>query len=102
MVVVSVYQSFPSGAWQVSDIVGGYLTTKTYYGYTRSEAVRKFRAEVGREGTEMSRNACAWCGTEVDDERQYESRICEECYREAYEASQEEIGVEEARNNAAF
>jgi len=55
-----------------------------------------------RKEYQVSRNACSWCGTEVDDERQYESRICEECYREAYEASQEEIGVEEMRNNATL
>ena len=102
MASVSVYRSFPSGAWQVCDVVGGYLTTKTYYGYTRSEAVRMFRAEYGREGARMSRNACAWCGTEVDDERQYESRICEECYREAYASSLKEVAVEEMRNNGSL
>ncbi len=99
---MSVYRSFPSGAWVVSDIVGGYLTTRTYYGYTRSEAVRKFRAEVGKEGSEMSRNACSWCGTEVDDEQQYESRICAECFADAQVSALEEIGVEEMRNNGSL
>ena len=99
---MSVYRSFPSGAWVVSDIVGGYLTTRTYYGYTRSEAVRKFRAEVGKEGSEMSRNACSWCGSEVDDEQQYESRICAECFADAQVSALEEIGVEEMRNNGSL
>ncbi|NBV34822.1 MAG: hypothetical protein EBR81_13805 [Proteobacteria bacterium] len=99
---MSAYRSFPSGAWQVSDIVGGYLTTRTYYGYSRVEAVRKFRAEVGKEGSEMSRNACSWCGTEVDDEQQYESRICAECFADAQVSALEEIGVEEMRNNGSL
>ena len=32
-----------SGAWQVSAIVRGYLVTRTYYGYTKRDAVRLFR-----------------------------------------------------------
>lgn len=35
-----------SGAWIVSDIVGGYRVARTYYGYTRREAVALFRREV--------------------------------------------------------
>ena len=99
---MSVYRSFPSGAWVVSEIVGGYLTTWTYYGYTRSEAVRKFRAEVVKEGVEVSRNACSWCGSEVEDDRQYESRICAECFADAQVSALEEIGVEEGRDNGTI
>lgn len=33
------------GAWVVSDIIGGYLVTRTFYGYTKREALRMFRAE---------------------------------------------------------
>jgi hypothetical protein len=35
-----------SGAWIVSDIVGGYRVARTYYGYTRAQAVALFRREV--------------------------------------------------------
>jgi hypothetical protein len=34
-----------SGAWVVSDIVGGYWVTRTYYGYTSVQALRAFRDE---------------------------------------------------------
>jgi hypothetical protein len=37
---------YPSGAWEVSDIVGGYRVARTYYGYTRREAVALYRREV--------------------------------------------------------
>jgi len=35
-----------SGAWIVSDIVGGYRVARTYYGYTRRQAVALFRREM--------------------------------------------------------
>ena len=35
-----------SGAWIVSDIVGDYRVARTYYGYTRAQAVAAFRREV--------------------------------------------------------
>jgi hypothetical protein len=35
-----------SGAVIVSDIVGGYRVARTYYGYSRREAVALFRREV--------------------------------------------------------
>ena len=34
------------GAWVVSDIIGGYLVTRVYYGYSKREALRRFRSEV--------------------------------------------------------
>ena len=34
-----------SGAYQVSAIIRGYLVTRTYYGYTKREAVRLFRED---------------------------------------------------------
>ncbi len=34
------------GAWRVSAIVGGYLITRRYIGYTRREAVAMFRREM--------------------------------------------------------
>ena len=35
-----------SGAVIVSDIVGGYRVARTYYGYTRAQAVALYRREV--------------------------------------------------------
>jgi len=37
-----------SGAWIVSDIIGGSLTSRVYVGYTKREAVRLFREEFPR------------------------------------------------------
>lgn len=42
----TVEKVFPSGALRVSSIVNGALMTRTYYGYTRREAVRLFKAEA--------------------------------------------------------
>ena len=36
-----------SGAWIVSDIVAGHWVTRTYYGYTGAQALRKFKDEFG-------------------------------------------------------
>lgn len=40
------------GAWVVSAIVSGYLTSRQFYGYTKREATRLFLDEVnGKENT---------------------------------------------------
>jgi len=39
---------FPSGAWEVSDIIGGYRVHKVYYGYSKREAMREFRQQYGK------------------------------------------------------
>ncbi len=36
---------FPSGAWQVSAIISGCLVLRTYYGYTKREAIAEFKSE---------------------------------------------------------
>ena len=41
-----VSRLYPSGAWEVSDIVGGYRYARIYYGYTRAQAVALYRREV--------------------------------------------------------
>ena len=33
------------GAYVISDIIGGYLVTKRYYGYTKREAIKLFKEE---------------------------------------------------------
>ena len=32
-----------AGAWVISDIIGGYRVSQTYYYYTKRESVRLFR-----------------------------------------------------------
>ena len=36
----------PSGAWSVYGVVKGYLLTRTYYGYSKAEAVKAWKAEA--------------------------------------------------------
>jgi len=43
---MSAYKHPVHGAWIISDIVGGYFVERAYYGYTKREALRKFRAEM--------------------------------------------------------
>lgn len=38
------------GAWRVSAIVGGFLVTRCYYGFTRRESVALFRDYVEQGG----------------------------------------------------
>lgn len=45
---MTITRIFPSGAWQVSTIINGYLVTRTYYGYTKREAIALFRSETKR------------------------------------------------------
>jgi hypothetical protein len=34
------------GAWVISEIIGGYRVARSYYGYTKREAVALFRADT--------------------------------------------------------
>lgn len=45
---LAVTKLFPSGAWEVAAIVGGYRLARTYYGYSRREAVKMYLAEVSK------------------------------------------------------
>lgn len=45
MSTVIVTRNF-NGSLNVSDIVKGYFVTRTYYGYTRRQAVRMFKQYV--------------------------------------------------------
>jgi hypothetical protein len=36
------------GAWRISDIIGGHLEVRQYFGYSKSEAIRAFIAEHGK------------------------------------------------------
>ena len=41
---------FPSGAWQISGVVEGesdhYYLTRTYYGYTKKEAIKLWQLQI--------------------------------------------------------
>jgi hypothetical protein len=39
-------QKNSAGAWVVSDIIGGYLVTRTYYYYNKHEAIAQFKREA--------------------------------------------------------
>ena len=41
---MTVTQNY-SGAWVISDMVGNYLVTKTFYFYTKEEAIAKYKRE---------------------------------------------------------
>ena len=43
---VSVHTVFPSGALCVAGMVNGQRVSRTYYGFTKAEAVAAFLAEV--------------------------------------------------------
>jgi hypothetical protein len=38
-----------SGAWIVSDFIGGYRVARTYYGFNGAQALRAFLDEFGGE-----------------------------------------------------
>lgn len=42
---LAVSRAYPSGAWIVAAVVGNCRESRTYYGYTRREAVAEFLAE---------------------------------------------------------
>lgn len=43
---ISVEKTF-QGAWRVSAIVGGFLVSRAYMGYTKREAVAMFKQQSG-------------------------------------------------------
>ena len=38
-----------SGGWRVSAMIGGYLVSRRYFGYSKREAIAKFKDEL-KEG----------------------------------------------------
>jgi len=43
---MTITKLFPSGAWEVYSIIGGYLVRRVYFGYTKRQALRMFKAET--------------------------------------------------------
>jgi len=44
-----VERKFPSGAWEISDIIGDNYLHQVYFFYTKREAIAEFRAYVCEE-----------------------------------------------------
>jgi hypothetical protein len=34
------------GAWRITDLINGYFVTRQYFGYTKREAMRRFKEET--------------------------------------------------------
>ena len=45
---INATRQWHNGSWVVSAVVDGYLESISYYGYTKREAVARFRAEMMR------------------------------------------------------
>ena len=44
---MTVSRLFPTGAWEVSGMIDGYLVRRVYYGYTKREAIAEFKEQTG-------------------------------------------------------
>lgn len=42
---MTIEKQLPSGAWIITDIINNQLITRRYFGYTKREAVSKFKKE---------------------------------------------------------
>jgi hypothetical protein len=38
------------GAWRITDIIGGQLVSRVYFGYGKREAMRQFKLASGKAG----------------------------------------------------
>jgi hypothetical protein len=45
---ITATKTWHNGSWVVSAVVDGYLESIAYYGYTKREAVARFRDEMKR------------------------------------------------------
>lgn len=44
--IMMVKRMTPSGGWMVSAMIGGYLVSRRYFGYSKREAIAKFKDET--------------------------------------------------------
>lgn len=78
-----------NGLWVISDMIGGYLTTRTYLDYEQREAVEAFAGEFGIDLTE-DLSSCQTCGVGViTDTWLEEGEFCIDCSN-AYFTHEEE------------
>jgi len=45
---ISATRQWHNGSWVISAVVDGYLESISYYGFTKKEAIARFRAEIAR------------------------------------------------------
>lgn len=53
---MSITKLFPSGAYEISDIISGYLVCRTYYFCSKREALQEFRYEFPRRKRSRKQN----------------------------------------------
>jgi hypothetical protein len=52
---MTIEKVFPSGAWQISGVIEregereGYFLSRTYYGYTKKEAIKLWRQHIAEK-----------------------------------------------------
>lgn len=44
--IMTVERMTPSGGWRVSAMIGGYLVSRRYFGYSKREAIARFNDET--------------------------------------------------------
>lgn len=53
---MTIEKLFPSGAWCISGVIEGesdhYFLTRTYYGYTKKEAIKLWKKQILEKGRE--------------------------------------------------
>ncbi len=68
-----------NGYWQITDIIGGYLKTRTYLDYEQREAAEAFANEFGLDLTEELL-PCQTCGVGVPADTWLEElEFCVQC-----------------------
>lgn len=50
----TVEKLFPSGAYEVSDIINGQLIRRRYFGYTKAEAIAQFQQDTQPKTLDIS------------------------------------------------
>lgn len=43
---MSITKLFPSGAWEISDMIKGYLVRRIYFNCTKKQAISEFKSEM--------------------------------------------------------
>jgi hypothetical protein len=82
---MTITQTFPNGYWVITDIIGGYLTTRTYIDYSQREAAEAFATEFGIDLTE-DQQPCQTCGKDVPTDTWLEElEFCVECQHAYFE-----------------
>ena len=74
-----------NGFWQISDVIGGYLTTRNYLDYEKREALEAFATEFGIDLAEELL-PCQTCSVGVPADTWLEElEFCVECQHAYFE-----------------